>query len=133
MSGTFGKCVLAAALAAGPLGAASTAQARDGLSSDAAAVVGTGIAEFAASALVGDRDDERYFNHDYLPQRRYVNVEGYPGFFYYYDSYPNRYFRDRYYDRYYDRESTNRWERGYNRIERLYGHAGSNDRNVPRN
>ena len=117
MSKTLGKCVFAAALMAGALGAASTVQAREPSRSDAAIVVGTGIAELAAGALIGERDDARYHDRDYFLQRRYVNVEGYPGYFYYYDSYPNRYFRDRYYDR----ETGNRWDRGYRRIERLYG------------
>jgi hypothetical protein len=129
MSKAFGKYAIAAALAAGVLGVASGAQARDGLSSDAAAAVGTGLAELAAGALIGDRDDARYHDRDYLPERRYVHVEGYPGLFYYYDTYPNRYFRDHYYQR----ENTNRWERGYRRIERLYGHAGSEDRGDRRN
>jgi hypothetical protein len=86
-----------------------------------AAIIGAGIVGLAIGALIADRDDDYYYDRSYYRHRRYVSLDGYPGYYYYYDGYPNRYYRDRYYDRYYGRYYSNRWDRGYNRIDRWYG------------
>lgn len=118
---------LAAALAAGAFTFSSTAEARDhwrdGRNNDAAIAIGAGIVGLAIGALIADRDDGRYYDRGYYRDRRYVRVDGHPGYYYYYNGNPNRYYRDRYYDRYYGRyhNNRNRWDRGYDRIQRYYG------------
>ena len=118
---------LAALLAMGSFTFASDAQAHDRRyhrgDGDAAAIIGAGIVGLAVGALIADSNDRHYYDRDYYRYRRYVTVSGYPGYYYYYDRNPGRYYRDRYYNRhygrsydrrYYDRRHYNRWERGYN-------------------
>jgi len=125
---------LAAALAAGTFTAATSAEARDrgrhhGDGDEAAAIIGAGIVGLAIGAMIADRDDDYYYDRSYYRHRRYVSVSGYPGYYYYYDGYPNRYYRDRYYGRYYGRYYSNRWDRGYDRVDRWYGRGrGDYDR-----
>ncbi|MEJ2459147.1 MAG: hypothetical protein P8Y58_13810 [Novosphingobium sp.] len=104
------------ALAATVLTVASPAQARDhyrhhGGGDDAAIAIGAGIVGLAIGAAIADSHDDRYYDSDYYPARRYVTVRDYPGYYYYYDGYPNRYYRDRYYGRYYAPYYRNRWSR----------------------
>jgi len=119
---------LAAALIAGSFAVATTAQARHRNNDTAAIAVGAGIVGLAIGALIADRDDGYYYDRDYYRHRRYMDVAGYPGYYYYYDGYPNRYYRDRYYGRYYgrhyDRRHHSRWDRGYygKRWDRGYRH-----------
>ncbi|PEQ12671.1 hypothetical protein B2G71_10200 [Novosphingobium sp. PC22D] len=123
------KIGLAAGVAAMVAGTATSAQARDrwdhrGGGNDAAIAIGAGLVGLAIGAAIADRDDRRYYDRRYYPSRRYVRVRGYPGYYYYYDGYPNRYYRDRYYSRYYqpyyrDRYRS-RWDRGYGRVDRMY-------------
>lgn len=108
---------LGAALAATALAATSPAMARDYYrhrdgGDDAAIAIGAGIIGLAVGAAIADRDDDRYYDRDYYGGRRYVTVRGHPGYYYYYDGYPNRYYRDRYYDRYYAPYYRDRWSRG---------------------
>ncbi|MEZ5736395.1 MAG: hypothetical protein R3E09_11470 [Novosphingobium sp.] len=134
MQFSFKRFGLAAALAVGALAAATTAQARDRYrdddGSDVALAIGAGIIGLAIGAAIADRDDRHYYDRGYYGHRRYVRVRDYPGYYYYYDGYPNRYYRDRYYDRYsgrYQRNRwrdgyyNNRWNRGYDRVDRWYG------------
>lgn len=122
------KLGLAAGLAAMVAGTATTADARgrwrDRGGNDAAIAIGAGIVGLAIGAAIADRGDRRYYDRRYYDRRRYVNVRGYPGYYYYYDNAPNRYYRDRYYSRYYQpyyRERyRNRWDRGYDRGNRYY-------------
>jgi hypothetical protein len=120
---------LAAGLAAMVAGTATTAEARDRWrdrgGNDAAIAIGAGIVGLAIGAAIADRDDRRYYDRRYYDRRRYVDVRGHPGHYYYYEGYPNRYYRDRYYSRYYapyyrDRYRGNRWDRGYGRVDRMY-------------
>jgi len=130
---------LAAALVAGSVALAAPAEARDRHDGDdtAAIAIGAGIVGLAIGAMIADRDDHHYYDRGYYHHRRYVSVAGYPGHYYYYDGYPNRYYRDRYYDRYYrsyyERRHYNRWDRGYydnrwhrghDRVDRWYGRGG---------
>lgn len=108
---------LATALAASALVAAAPASARDyyrhrGDGDDATIAIGAGIIGLAVGAAIADHDDDRYYDRGYYESRRYVTVRGYPGYYYYYDGYPNRYYRDRYYDRYYAPYYRERWSRG---------------------
>lgn len=137
----FRSAALAALVAAGTFTLAAPAQARDrwdrGGGDDAAIAIGAGIVGLAIGAAIADRDDDRYYDRDTYRHRRYVRVHGYPDYYYYYDGYPNRYYRDRYYDRHYGsyrprsgryyyrensryghRYSRNRWEREHDRYER---------------
>ncbi|MFC0205926.1 hypothetical protein [Novosphingobium soli] len=115
------KFILGAALSASALLATSPAQARDRYydrGNDTAAIaIGAGVIGLALGAALADRDDRYYYDRGYWGSRRYVTVRDRPGYYYYYDGAPNRYYRDRYYDRYYsswsrDRWSGNRWSRG---------------------
>jgi len=123
---TFGKkFALGAALAASVLMAAAPAQARDRYydrgNNDAAIAIGAGVIGLAVGAAIADRGDRRYYDRGYYQSRRYVTVRDRPGYYYYYDGAPNRYYRDRYYDRYYApyyREHYgrgDRWGRGHDR------------------
>lgn len=122
---------LAAALAATGLGSIQSAEARDrwgrgGGGDDAAIAIGAGILGLAVGAAIADRGDDRYYDRRFYNSRRYVTVRNRPGYYYYYDNAPRRYYRDRYYGRpnfygyngrgwnrgYYGRD---RWDRGYNR------------------
>lgn len=105
---------LGTVLAAGALVVAVPAQAHDrGRGDDAAIAIGAGIIGLAIGAAIADSDDDRYYDDRYYHSRRYVTVRGHPGYYYYYDGYPNRYYRDRYYDRYYGRYWRERrdWDR----------------------
>lgn len=139
------KLALGAALSASVLLAASPAQARDGYydrgGNDAAIAIGAGVIGLALGAALADRGDDRYYDRGYYSSRRYVTVRNRPGYYYYYEGRPNRYYRDRYYDRYYapyyrDRFGRNerygrhdrydrgdRWNRGWDR-----GRLGRDDR-----
>ncbi|MCT2398888.1 hypothetical protein [Novosphingobium mangrovi (ex Huang et al. 2023)] len=110
-----GRLGLGTALAASALMAASPAMARDHYrdrGDDAAIAIGAGIIGLAIGAAIADNHDRRYYDRGWYPARRYVTVRGYPGYYYYYDGYPNRYYRDRYYDRYYAPYYRDRWSRG---------------------
>lgn len=113
------KLGLGAALAASSLLVASPASARDHYrdrgGNDAAIAIGAGIIGLAIGAAIADNHDDRYYDRGWYPARRYVTVRGYPGYYYYYDGYPNRYYRDRYYSRYYAPYYRERWSRGYDR------------------
>ena len=120
---------LGAALAACAVTASSPAMARGGYGDDTAAVaIGAGVIGLALGAAIADRGDRYYYDRGYYGSRRYVTVRGRPGYYYYYDGYPNRYYQDRYYDRYYApyyREHYGRpgWGRpGYGRP--VYGRPG---------
>ena len=122
------RCGLATVLVAASFAVATTAEARhrDRGDDTSAIAIGAGIVGLAVGALFADRDDGNYYDRDYYRHRRYVRVSGYPDYYYYYDGYPNRYYRDRHYDRhygqYYGRRHDNRWDRGYygNRWNRGY-------------
>jgi hypothetical protein len=112
---------VAAALAATTLGFAQGAQAGDrwgrrGGGDDAAIAIGAGVLGLALGAAIADRGDRRYYDRRYYNSRRYVTVRDRPGYYYYYDGAPRRYYRDRYYGRpnYYGYRG-NRWNRGYAR------------------
>jgi hypothetical protein len=122
----------AATLAATCLGYTQAAQARDrwdrrGGGDDAAIAIGAGILGLAVGAAIADRGDDRYYDRGYYGDRRYVTVRGRPGYYYYYQGAPRRYYQDRYYGRpnyyggaYYGNGwnrgyNGNRWDRGYNR------------------
>lgn len=103
---------LATALAASALTVSAPASARDyydGGGNDAAIAIGAGVIGLALGAALADRDDGRYYDRGYYDSRRYVTVRGRPGYYYYYDGAPNRYYRDRYYDRYYAPYYRERW------------------------
>ncbi|WP_334181693.1 hypothetical protein [Novosphingobium sp.] len=105
---------LATALAASALTASAPAMARDyydrrGGGNDAAIAIGAGVIGLALGAAIADRGDDRYYDRDYYDRRRYVTVRDRPGYYYYYDGAPNRYYRDRYYDRYYAPYYRERW------------------------
>lgn len=102
-----------AAAAASMLALSAPAQARHGDGGDDAAIaIGAGIIGLAIGAAIADRNDDRYYDRRYYPSRRYVTVRGRPGYYYYYDGAPNRYYRDRYYQRYYQPYYRERWNRG---------------------
>ncbi len=112
------KAALAAALAVFGLTAATSVQARDryrGGDDDAVIAIGAGIVGLAIGAALADRDDDRYYDRGWYPNRRYVRVSGYDDYYYYYPNNPRRYYRDRYYGRDY-----RRWNgsRGYYRGDR---------------
>lgn len=112
------RAVLATALAAFGLASATTAQARDRYrdgGDDAVIAIGAGLVGLAIGAALADRDDRRYYDRGWYPQRRYVRVSGYDDYYYYYPNNPRRYYRDRYYDRHYRNWHGNR---GYDRWER---------------
>lgn len=103
---------LATALAASALTVSAPASARDyydGGGNDAAIAIAAGVIGLALGAALADRDDGRYYDRGYYDSRRYVTVRGRPGYYYYYDGAPNRYYRDRYYDRYYAPYYRERW------------------------
>lgn len=103
---------LGAALAACAVTASAPAMARGGYGDDTAAVaIGAGVVGLALGAALADRGDRYYYNRDYYGARRYVTVRGRPGYYYYYDGYPNRYYQDRYYDRYYAPYYRENWGR----------------------
>lgn len=132
------RVTLALALTATGLTAAATsAEARDRYygdrrgGNDAAIAIGAGLVGLAIGAAIADRGDDRYYDRRYYPSRRYVSVRGYPGYYYYYQGNPNRYYRDRYYDRYYRpyyQSRYNRYDRGYDRASRYYGRDRYYDR-----
>ena len=140
----FKRAALAVALTATSLSVVTTAEARDRYhdrGNDAAIAIGAGIVGLAVGALIADRDDRNYYDRSYYPSRRYVTVRNRPGYYYYYDGYPNRYYRDRYYSRYYapyyreryarsysDRRYYDRYNNGYRQYDRYYG-----QRNYDRN
>ncbi|AIT79583.1 hypothetical protein [Novosphingobium pentaromativorans] len=107
------KIGLGAFLAASTLALAAPAEARDRHhdGDDAAIAIGAGLIGLAVGAALADDGDRYYYDRDYYPSRRYVTVRGYPGYYYYYEGRPNRYYRDRYYDRYYGRYHRERWSR----------------------
>ncbi|TCU59798.1 hypothetical protein EDF58_102485 [Novosphingobium sp. PhB57] len=103
---------LATALAASALSASAPAMARDYYDrggNDAAIAIGAGVIGLALGAALADRDDGRYYDRGYYGSRRYVTVRDRPGYYYYYQGAPNRYYRDRYYDRYYAPYYRERW------------------------
>jgi hypothetical protein len=135
---TFGKkLALGAALGATVLAASSPAEARDHYyrgrgGNDAAIAIGAGVLGLAVGAAIADRGDDRYYDRGYYPSRRYVTVRDRPGYYYYYEGRPNRYYRDRYYDRYYapyyrEHYRGDRWGRGWDR-GRNWGGGGRYDR-----
>lgn len=104
------------ALTASMLMASAPAQARDRYrdGGDTAAIaIGAGVIGLALGAALADRDDRYYYDRGHYDRRRYVTVRGRPGYYYYYDGYPNRYYRDRYYSRYYQPYYRDRWSRGH--------------------
>jgi hypothetical protein len=114
----FRRAVLAAALGAVGLAGATTAQARDRYrdgGDDAVIAIGAGLVGLAIGAALADRDDRRYYDRGWYPQRRYVRVSGYDDYYYYYPNNPRRYYRDRHYNRDYRNWYGNR---GYDRRER---------------
>lgn len=125
---------LATALAASALTASAPAMARDYYDrggNDAAIAIGAGVIGLALGAALADRDDDRYYDRGYYDSRRYVTVRDRPGYYYYYDGAPNRYYRDRYYDRYYAPYYRDRWN-GRDRW-RDGRHAWRDDRRGDRN
>ncbi|TCM17858.1 hypothetical protein EDF56_105202 [Novosphingobium sp. PhB165] len=93
---------LGAALAASALTASAPAMAQDyGRGNDAAIAVGAGILGLAIGAAIADHGDRYYYDRRYYGARRYVTVRDRPGYYYYYEGAPGRYYQDRYYDRYY--------------------------------
>lgn len=127
---------VAAALAATSLGFVQSAEARDRWGrrggDDAAIAIGAGIIGLAVGAAIADRGDGRYYDRRYYDDRRYVTVRGRPGYYYYYDGAPRRYYRDRYFGRpgYYgngwnrdrwDRDGRGWGRRGYDRDRGRYG------------
>jgi len=133
---------IAAAMAATTLGFTQGAEARDrwhrGGGDDAAIAVGAGILGLAVGAAIADSHDDRYYDNRYYGSRRYVTVRDYPGYYYYYEGSPRRYYRDRYYGRpdyrrpYYRGDGYgygNRWDRGW---DRGYGYGYHRDRGYDR-
>ncbi|MCJ2183194.1 hypothetical protein MTR62_10890 [Novosphingobium sp. 1949] len=112
-----GACALA--------GAAPQAMARDHYrdGGDTAAIaIGAGILGLAVGASLADRGDRYYYDRSRYSARRYVTLRDRPGYYYYYEGYPDRYYRDRYYTRYYApyyRDHYREWGRGY-RADRHY-------------
>lgn len=112
------KLGIGAALSACALMVSAPAMAHDrhrDRGDDVALAIGAGVVGLAIGAAIADRDDRYYFDRGFYPARRYVTVRGYPGYYYYYDGFPNRYFRDRYFDRYYAPYYRSRWDRGWDR------------------
>lgn len=99
------KLGMAGALATAAMAMGGAAQARDswngGGNDDAIIAIGAGLVGLAIGAALADRDDDRYYDRRYYDSRRYVTVRDRPGYYYYYEGNPNRYYRDRYYTRYY--------------------------------
>ncbi|MBB4858229.1 hypothetical protein HNO88_001548 [Novosphingobium chloroacetimidivorans] len=125
---TFLKTLgVTAALAATSLGFVQSAEARDrwgrgGGGDDAAIAIGAGIIGLAVGAAIADRGDGRYYDRRFYNNRRYVTVRGRPGYYYYYDNAPRRYYQDRFFGRqgyygygYGNGYYGNRWDRGYDR------------------
>ncbi len=148
MLGSFGKIVLSAAVAVGSLTAATTAEARDRHrddGDDVAIAIGAGLVGLAIGAAIADRDDHYYYDRRHYHRRHYVRFHDHPGYYYYYEGYPDRYYRDRYYDRYYgryyrdyrpresyrrdyyERRHYDRWEQGRRKADRWYGHKERRD------
>jgi len=121
MKTTLKTLGVAAAIAATSLGFVQSAEARDrwghrGGGDDAAIAIGAGVIGLAVGAALADRDDGRYYDSRYYRARRYVTIRDYPGYYYYYDGAPRRYYRDRYYGQpYYGNRWGNGWGRGYDR------------------
>lgn len=94
---------VAAVLLATSLGAAQQAQAQDRWDrrgrNDAAIAIGAGVLGLAVGAAIADRNDRRYYDRRFYNARRYVTVPGRPGYYYYYDGAPRRYYQDRFYGR----------------------------------
>lgn len=132
------KLGLGSALAASALLAASPAEARDRYyrhhDDDAAIAIGAGVIGLAIGAAIADRSDDRYYDRGYYSERRYVRVRDRPGYYYYYEGYPNRYYQDRYYDRYYAPYYRDRWSRGrdYRYERRDYYYRGRDHRDHDR-
>lgn len=107
---------LGAVLAATALTAVSPAQAHDrydrGRGDGAAIAIGAGILGLAVGAAIADRSDDRYYDRRYYGDRRYVTIRDRPGYYYYYEGRPNRYYQDRYYDRYYAPYRRDYWRDG---------------------
>lgn len=121
----FGFKKLGMALGLGAIGAfslatATPAAAKGAGGDDAAIAIGAGILGLAVGAAIADRDDNRYYDRRYYSSRRYVTVRDRPGYYYYYDGYPNRYYRDRYYTRYYAPYYRERVSRRHDRYDRRY-------------
>ncbi|MFS0850556.1 TrbC/VirB2 family protein [Novosphingobium panipatense] len=110
------KLALGAAVAASVVMTASPAQAQDRYydrgDNTAAIAIGAGVIGLALGAALADRDDRYYYDRDRWGSRRYVRVRDRPGYYYYYDNAPNRYYRDRYYDRYYSQWNRPGWRGG---------------------
>jgi len=116
---SFGKkLAIGAVLSATLLAASAPAEARDRYyghgrgGNDAAIAIGAGVIGLAVGAAIADRGDRHYYDRGYYDTRRYVTVRDRPGYYYYYDGYPGRYYQDRYYDRYYAPYYRERWGRG---------------------
>jgi hypothetical protein len=124
----FRRAVLAAALAVTGFAGATAAEARDrhrGGGDDAAIAIGAGLVGLAIGAALADRDDDYYGDRRWHSSRRYVRVDGYPDYYYYYPNNPRRYYRDRYYSRDYRRGygsrsyyRGDRWERRHRYSDR---------------
>ncbi len=135
-TGTFrmGAGALATALGACALLVAPPALAHERYpdrGNSVAIAVGAGILGLAVGAALADRDDRYYYDRSRYSARRYVVLRDRPGYYYYYEGRPNRYYRDRYYDRYYApyyRKHHRDWRRGpdgYRRDHRpAYRHDG---------
>ncbi|WP_260927543.1 hypothetical protein [Novosphingobium sp. 9] len=96
------KIGLSTVLAATALTAVTPAMAQPYRHRDNTGIaIGAGILGLAVGAAIADRGDRYYYDRDYYARRHYVRVEGRPGYYYYYDGAPRRYYQDRYYDRYY--------------------------------
>lgn len=79
------KLGIGAALGACALMVSAPAMARDHYrdrGGDAALAIGAGIVGLAIGAALADRDDRYYYDRGYYPSRRYVQVRGYPGYYY---------------------------------------------------
>lgn len=126
------KLSLAAAAGACALLGATPIQARDHYrdgGNDAAIAIGAGVLGLAVGAALADRSDRYYYDRGWYSSRRYVTIRDRPGYYYYYEGRPNRYYRDRYYDRYYApyyRSHYRGWDRGrrdyYRHDRRGYRH-----------
>lgn len=109
---------LGAAAVASVLLATAPASAHDRYpdrGNDVAIAIGAGILGLAVGAALADRDDRYYYDRRWYPARRYVTLRDRPGYYYYYEGQPRRYYRDRYYDRYYApyyREQRRDWRSG---------------------
>lgn len=130
MKTLFKKLTIGAALAASTLVASAPAEAQRYRDRDdtAAVAIGAGVIGLALGAALADRDDRYYGDRGYWGSRRYVTVRGRPDYYYYYDGYPIRYYRDRYYGRDYSRWSRDRWDRGRDRWSRGWDRGRNWDR-----